>query len=275
MKHFLQQAHWLSLDVMAGAVIGNIVFWKLPSGTTDTEYLASIILGVAVFVVYVADRLFDLRKQNLSNTARHRFHQQHHKTLWEIIIILTIFSTIFAITLPYKVLQLGIVISGIVFLYLLVVNKFPSHRVVQLAKEPLIAIIYTMGIVGTAFVTKTNISWQEWAIAFTFFMIVLQNLLLFSMYESIALPQAVNIANAIGKNSARSLNTVLFLIIISVGSYTFSQNQADYSAKVLLVQMVMSAVLWMLNDFVKFFIQEERYRWLGDGVFLLMIVLVV
>jgi hypothetical protein len=274
MKNLLQQAHWLSLDVMLGAVLCNIVFWKLPDGHGQTEYLSAIILGIAVFIVYSSDRLFDLRKQNLSDTLRHKFHEKHKKLLWEIIIILTIFSTIFAMTLPHKVLQMGIAISAIVFLYLIIVNRLPNHSSVLVAKEPLTAFIYTMGTVGTAFVNRTNISQLEWTIALIFFLIVIQNLLLFSMYESMAKPSAINMANYIGKNRVRGINTVIFITILAIGGYAFSQNRVDYIAKILLVQIIMSAILWMLNDFVKFFIQEERYRWLGDGVFLLMLVLI-
>lgn len=273
LRDFLQQAHWLSLDVMVGAIICNMVFWQLPDGQGHTEFIASIVLGVAVFVIYSSDRLFDLRNLSISNTQRHSFHHKHKKILWEIIIILTIFSAIFAFTLPAPTLTLGLALAVIVLVYLFAVNKFPKNNFLLVAKEPLTAIIYTMGIVGTSFVTKSNITWQEWAVASIFFAIVFQNLLLFSVYESIAVPNAKNLANFFGKKASLNINTALFLIIIIFGSYTFSQNDQNYIAKVLLVEMVMSAVLWLLNDFVKFFIQYERYRWLGDGVFLLMIVL--
>lgn len=107
MRNFLQQAHWLSLDVMLGAIICNLVFWQLPDGTNNAEMVASIVLGVAVFVIYSADRLFDLRNTAISNTNRHNFHNKHKKVLWEIIIILSIFSAIFAFTLPIKILKIG------------------------------------------------------------------------------------------------------------------------------------------------------------------------
>lgn len=275
MKNFLQQAHWLSLDVMLGAIIGNLVFWQLPSGNGKVEMIASIVLGVAVFVIYSADRLFDLRNLAISNTQRHAFHNKHKKVLWEIIIILSFFSAIFAFTLPAKILALGLSLAVIVLIYLLAVNKLPNNNFLSIAKEPLTAIIYTIGIVGTAFISKENITWQEWAVAGMFFAIVVQNLLLFSVYESIALPNSKNLANFFGKKTSLTITTVLFLLIIIFGSYTFSHNNENYIAKVLLVEMVMSAVLWLLNDFVKFFIQNERYRWLGDGVFLLMLILLL
>jgi hypothetical protein len=275
MRNFLQQAHWLSLDVMLGAIICNMVFWQLPNGSGNSEMIASIVLGVAVFVIYSADRLFDLRNVAISNTQRHAFHDKHKKVLWEIIIILSIFSTIFAFTLPIKILSIGLFLAVLVLLYLLAVNKLPKNDFLQIAKEPLTAIIYTIGIVGTAFVTKEKISWQEWAVALIFFAIVFQNLLLFSVYESIAIPSAKNLANFFGKKTSLTITTILFLIIVLFGSYTFSQNDHVYLARVLLVEMVMSAILWFLNDFVKFFIQYERYRWLGDGVFLLMIILLL
>lgn len=275
MKNFLQQAHWLSLDVMLGAIICNLVFWQLPNGESKVEMVAAIVLGVAVFVIYSADRLFDLRNTAISNTNRHIFHSKHKKVLWEIIIILGIFSAIFAFTLPIKILSLGLGLAVVVLVYLILVNKLPNNRMLQIAKEPLTAIIYTLGIVGTAFATKTNITWQEWAVAAMFFGIVFQNLLLFSVYESIAMPNAVNLANFFGKKTSLTINTILFLAIVIFGSYTFSQNQEIYLARVLLVEMVMAAILWLLNDFVKFFIQNERYRWLGDGVFLLMVILLL
>ncbi len=275
MKNFLQQAHWLSLDVMLGAVVSNLVFWQLPKGRSQTDMLASIVLGISVFVIYSADRLFDLRNLALSNTNRHQFHSKHRKVLWEIIIILGIFSAIISFTLPVKILNIGLFLAVIVLIYLLAVNKMPNNTFLQIAKEPLTALIYSTGVIGTAFIVKTNISWQEWAVAGMFFMIVFQNLLLFSVYESIAVPNVKNLANFFGKKTSLTINTILFLCIVIFGSYTFSQNQHTFLARVLLVEMVMSAILWLLNDFVKFFIQNERYRWLGDGVFILMIILLV
>jgi hypothetical protein len=275
MKNFLQQAHWLSLDVVLGAIICNLVFWKLPDGLGKVEMVASIVLGVAVFVIYSADRLFDLRNLSTSNTNRHAFHLKHKKVLWEIIIILSFFSVIFSFTLPAKILALGLSLAVVVLIYLLAVNKLPDNTLLSIAKEPLTGIIYFIGTVGTAFIGRDKISWQEWAVAFIFLGIVFQNLLLFSVYESIALPNSKNMANFFGKKTSLTLTTILFLIIIIFGSITFSQNTENYIAKVLLVEMVMSAALWFLNDFVKFFIQYERYRWLGDGVFLLMLVLLL
>lgn len=267
---FLQQAHWLSLDVTLGAVICSIVFWRLPDGNGHTEMLASIMLGVAVFLVYSADRLLDLRKQNLSDTARHKFHSKHKRILWEIIAVLGFFSAILASTLPKPVLQVGFIISFFVIVYLVLVNRLPSNSSVLLAKEPITAIVFSFGVIGPAFFSKGHITWQELSVAVLFFLIVIQNILLFSMYEAVAKPEALNIANFIGKNVSRSILTALFLLIILLGSVTFARNHHEYIAKTLLVLMVMSAILWMMNDFVKFFIQDERYRWLGDGVFLLL-----
>jgi hypothetical protein len=271
MKNFLQQAHWLSLDVVLGAVASNLVFWQLPNGHERVDIITSIVLGVAVFVIYTADRLFDLRNIAISNTARHIFHEKHKKMLWEIIITLSIFSFIFAFTLPFKVQFVGILLAAVVLLYLLAVNKMPNNKAILIAKEPLTAVIYSIGVIGTVFATKSNITWQEWSIAAIFFTIVFQNLLLFSVYESIAIPESINLANFFGKQTSLTINTVLFLGIILVGSYTFANNNGEvFLQRVLLVEMIMSAVLWLLNDFVKFFIQNERYRWLGDGVFILM-----
>jgi hypothetical protein len=276
MKNFLQQAHWLSLDVVLGAVASNLVFWQLPNGTNRVDMISSVVLGVAVFVVYTADRLFDLRNVAISNTARHIFHDKHKKTLWEIIIVLSIFSSIFAFTLPIKVQLIGLVLAVVVLIYLLAVNKMPNSDFLMICKEPLTAIIYTLGVVGTVFVTKSNITWQEWSVAGIFFTIVFQNLLLFSVYESIALPESKNLAYFFGKKTSLTINTILFLAIILAGSYTFANNNNEvFLQRVLLVEMVMSAVLWLLNDFVKFFIQHERYRWLGDGVFILMIAVLI
>jgi hypothetical protein len=56
-----------------------------------------------------------------------------------------------------------------------------------------------------------------------------------------------------------------------LGAYVFAHCHTAYLYRVLAIQMIMSSILWLLNDFIKFFIQHERYRWLGDGVFLLMI----
>jgi hypothetical protein len=270
LRDFLQQAHWLSLDVTIGAVICNLVFLGLPNGQNNHTILISILLGVAVFLVYTSDRILDLKEDVLSDTKRHTFHLKHQKVLKEIIAIFGFFALLYSLTLPLPVIKLGFGIGLLVLFYLVFVNKLKPDNRAMVIKEPITAAIFTIGVVGPSICLDIHKSWQEWATILMFTLIVLQNIVLFSMYENIAKPETNNIAKYLSNNTSRTINTVLFLIVLSIGSVTFSQNHQDYLAKIILVQMIMSSVLWLLNDFVKFFVQEDRYRWLGDGVFLLL-----
>jgi hypothetical protein len=270
LRDFLQQAHWISLDVTIGAIICNLVFLGLPNGQNNHTILISILLGIAVFLVYTSDRILDLKEDVLSDTKRHTFHLKHQKVLKEIIAIFGFFALLYSFTLPTQIIKLGLGIGFLVVFYLFFVNKLkPNHKAMVL-KEPIIASIFTVGVVGPSICLDFQKSWQEWATIVMFLLIVMQNVVLFSMYENIAKPDTNNIAKYLGNGVSRTINTVLFLTILLLGSITFSQNHEDYLAKIILVQMIMASVLWLLNDFVKFFVQEERYRWLGDGVFLLL-----
>ncbi len=264
------EAHWLSLDVVLGAILSNIVFWKLTNQQGSVNSLSTIALGVAVFAIYTIDRLMDLKNSQLNNTPRHFFHSKHKTILWEVSLVLSFFTIIYSFTLSLSLINYGVILSIMVLIYLFLVNKYPKNKYLQLFKEPTTGVIYWLGVVGVTLVkTEANL-WQNNIAAVAFLLIVIQNLFLFSIYEAVDKPDAHNIANYIGKKAARNLNLILFLIIVLICAYTFANTNSIFLKKVLLIEMLMTAILWFLNDFIKFFIQNERYRWLGDGVFLFM-----
>lgn len=50
----------------------------------EVSAAAQIVLGLSVWLTYMADRLFDVAKRPLQqlHSTRHQFAKQHRKTLW-------------------------------------------------------------------------------------------------------------------------------------------------------------------------------------------------
>ena len=56
---FLKTLHYLSLDVVVGAVASSWMFWKIPDGNGEVNLPSILILGICTWIIYIFDRLLD------------------------------------------------------------------------------------------------------------------------------------------------------------------------------------------------------------------------
>ena len=62
--YYLKRAHWLSLDVVAGAMLTHTIAQRLPDGHGKVSWASTLLVGISVFAIYVIDRLLDNLKSN-------------------------------------------------------------------------------------------------------------------------------------------------------------------------------------------------------------------
>lgn len=248
-------------------MICNIMFWKLPTGHEQISKPSVLILGTTVWLIYVLDRLLDNQKGSLIFTERHLFHQSNQRILWFCVMACTCICAGLLLFIPFDIIKFGTVIALTTGFYLLIVSQVPSEDSFQHYKEPLTAFVYTAAVWGTASLHHFN--FVTVFLGFIFMLIAFQNLLLFSFFELENFPESNNLIKFLGKKSSKYIIFGIFLVIIILGCFSFVILDNFYQYSVLFVEILMSVCLLLIIYFKNFTLLNDRYRWLGDGIFLL------
>jgi hypothetical protein len=259
--YILRTLHYLSLDVVIGAVLSSLMFWKMPDGNNRPDGLVLAVLGICTWIVYIFDRLLD----NLKSTpqdVRHQFHFAHQYYLQIVIIVLSFLVLFLVFFLPEPVVIFGIVFSVLLLAYFRALQKKSSLSEYHYYKEIATALLYSLPIFGTAFVSKSLGFWQYLS-SFNFILLVHQSILVFSWYEMRETEGVKNFAQIIGDKRVR-------LVVISITALTglaLLISIEGYMKKVFLIELLMSFSTLSILLFSEKLSQGQHYRWLGEMVF--------
>ncbi len=268
-RSVLQRIHWLNLDVVAGAVLSAAAGSKLPDGRGEINYWALLSLGFTTWFIYTLDRLLDIRRKPVPNTPRHQFHVKNASILWKATITTGVLAAAITPFLPLSLIRWGLILTGVVALYLFMVNRLGLKSKWYFLKEPITALVYMGGVWGVAFANKADITWQDKSLAVMFGLIAFQNLLLFSWMETqegkLSSP---NFASIFREGLPKIVN---FLILAALLTLFLSINLTEilpYQRRFAFTEILMSLALLKIRYDSEFFLKNQRYRWIGDGVFL-------
>lgn len=268
-NNVLKKLHYLSLDVVVGAVASSVMFWKMPDGISKPDVPSLLILGICTWIIYILDRLLDNIKSEPQD-ARHQFHFQHQYYLQVIIIVLFFVALTLVFFLPKNVIYFGIGLSVFLVIYFIVLRNTSQKANYQHFKEIFTAILYSVSIIESAFSTKQNLGFVEYLAGFNFFLLVHQSILIFSFYEAKSEPETKNLANKLGRKNCTYL-------IVGICGFIFLGNISDasnFTKKVFLVETLMSICSVLIFIFQAKLAKNESYRWLGEMVFWLPILLI-
>ncbi len=258
--------------MVLGAIVCNIMFWKLNKIPSEHSSAVVIILGLSVWIIYVLDRLLDNQKLDFNLTERHIFHQENAKILWYFLELLVIICFIILFYLPISIIIFGVLISSLTGIYLFIISKISTKNNFQHYKEPITAFVYVSAVFGTTVLHNPQI--PSLLIGFIFLLIVFQNLLLFSLSEFKKCDKSYNLAVRFGIKKSNFIIVVITCIIIILGSSLTGLYMTNYQNKVVFIEIIMSIILLIMNQFDTFFIKNDRYRWVGDGIFLLPLLII-
>lgn len=254
------------------------------SDVDPIHWATPLVLALVVFIIYAADRLLDVRKNGANGTsqpltARHRFHQQHAPLLWRLVVGATALAAILVFFLPGSVIKFGLLLGLVCAAYVGVVFRLPAHHPALLLKEPLVAALYSAGVWGSVWVQRPSISWVDITEGLLFTGIAFQNLLLFAVMEQLEAnaltkrrpnqPTAslFSLATYWGLDTCdRILRWLTFGIVSSSFVLCFLINDR-FAQRSALMLALMSLTLYGIQRYPDYFLKNERYRWLGDGVF--------
>lgn len=259
----------LSLDIVAGAVICAIFFARI----FDVVILpyGFISLGLTVWVIYTADHLLDASKLlTTASTNRHRFHQQHFSSL---LIAALIAAVVDGLQLFY--IRRSVFVGGIVLASVVVVYFFVQRRLTFL-KESFGAVLYAGGVLLIPVSLKeTGLSLMQILFAFQFFLIALTNLLLFSWFDY-APDQRDNhnsFARSFGEKKTRYVIRAIFIVNSFLAIIQVSAFPASLLAESVFIGM--NVVLLIIFSNREYFEKEDRYRLVGDAIFLLPLIYIL
>lgn len=264
---FYSYIQLLSLDVVAGACIGtNYISYLLK---TPTSWLSTLALGIMIWLIYTLDHLLDARKNDNPSNKRHAFHRLYFNQIFIAWIVLALIGLCILPFLPLTVLKLGIVLLSIVVLYFFLI--FLTVLKSGTFKEAVIALVYSLGLVLTPIALSSNLDQIQLArIISIYFILAFINLVLFSIYEEEEdlLDGHFSIVQSIGQQNAILFVKVLWFIgmtIVILGQPIF-QNY---------IFALMFMLLGLLLFFRNYFAPRTRYRVVGDGIFILPILVLI
>lgn len=258
----------LSVDVSAGAVICALFFAKILDVVVAVPGL--IVLGLTVWMIYSADHLLDVRRiGERAVTNRHRFYKRYFWVMIAVTGIVAVSDAAMIFFVRPSVFYAGLVLGGAVTVYLV------AQRYFGFLKELAGALLYTGGVVLPAFAFSDNqsIAADQWIAILCFLLIAWINLLLFSYFDrkSDEEHRQVSFTTALGERKTGMLVVALAGVCISLSLHLFFGSMRMPSV----VLLAMSLVLVLLLKFRTYFGREDRYRYVGDAVFLLPIIVVL
>ncbi len=260
--HFYRLLNILSIDVAAGAVICAVFFAHVLK--VHIRPYGLIALGLTVWIIYTLDHLLDARRvKSPAATERHRFHQHYFKRLSFVVVAAMLIDVlqIFFIRMP--------VLMGGVLLAILVVLYFFVQRHVNYVKEVFGALLYCGGVLlaplclmdkPLTFINKIQI--------LQFGIIALINLLLFSLFdnERDLQDKHQSFTTSFGVKATQTVLAILFIVNTTL---IVTQVRAEGFQAFTFTMASMNAILLIIRINKKYFEVNDRYRLLGDAIFLL------
>jgi hypothetical protein len=268
LKKYYTYFHALSLDVAAGAVVMSMLIARL----LETELSSSVylMLFLVVWGLYLTDHVLDSR-----NTEKSKEHPRlgiilhNFKVIKWILGMISFSVVVLAFLIPIEVLRLGFVlgVTMIGYFYLFHFSKI-AKGLVSL-KEPIIALIYAIGVCLPVFSMEASF-FEEWELIAMIFLIALQNLLLFAVSErdwDQLLDQSSLIGNLGKKNLVGGFYIVNFLSYPIIYFFTL-----DFGLLPTVTFLIMN--LWMAISFLVL-LGDDNYwgsRMMGDATFILPLI---
>lgn len=270
---FIRTAYYLSFPVVMGAVLSNRMAARL-SDVLPVHGATPVVLALAVFIIYTVDRLLDVRRPDRPFTPRHRFHHRHAPLLWRVVAGVVALALLLTFFLPGSVIRFGLMLGGICAAYVGAVFRLPARHPALLLKEPLVALLFSAGIWGSVWVQRPTVSGIEIAEALLFVGVAFQNLILFDVMEHRELPRgsqpgktAFSLATHWGNDRCDTLLRWMAFGVVVGGLVLCFITPDRFAQRSALMLGLMSLTLYGIQRYPAYFLQNERYRWLGDGVF--------
>ncbi len=256
----------MSIDVAIGGVIMSASIAKL--WDVDMPIVVYIALFLCIWMIYTLDHLLDAKKaKEIPTMKRHKFHQQYGTILFYVLFMTAMTSLSVLFFLPPQILLYGGITAGIIAGYFLLTWWLK----VFVAKEILIAVLYSSGVCLAPMVLQSEFSLNQLFIYVQVALVAFNNLLLFSFYDSEddlkdGYSSWATINGALQTKRFLTFSMIVSLMIIVLMLILGGESEAYFVFQISLFFMIL--VLGALFIGVRKLQSEYWFRLLGDGVFM-------
>lgn len=253
----------LSIDVAAGAAVGAAFFARILQVSLYPQ--AYVVLALTVWIIYTSDHLLDARRMKTpASTRRHLLHQQYFRLLTMLVIVAGLTSLLLVFFIRSQLMIPGVVMAVFCGFYLVL------NRWLKFAKELMATILYSGGVLLPALSLSQGITQQQLFLIIQFVLLVMINLLLFARmgYHDDLIDRQQSFVTSAGLRASQVLIALLF---VGFGLTSALGMSSSYVAEKIIL-ILMAVVLLLIFLFPKFFALEERYRFVGDSIFLLPVI---
>lgn len=260
----------LSVDVALGSVIMTFFFANMFSASLPILFY--LLMAIFIWCVYTLDHLIDAKDvQNEAGTFRHRFHQKYFKIIFPFWYV--VFGAAFVLSfifLPQKLLLGGMVIAVLVFVHLLLIRLFRKDQVYFIPKELMVSLIYFAGVLFAPLLYKNElVTLSRLTILVQFFIVVLLNLFIFSLFDRGVDESEGHRSLTVSKGKHYVIRMIQGLLLINVVLFVMNVFLLPvYLWKYQLLVVLMSFSLGLIYKYFNFFAINDRFRLLGDFVFI-------
>ena len=267
----------LSLDVVLGA--GLMCYFYAYCLRINPSWAAYLALGIAVWLIYTLDHLWDARKiPHEANTLRHRFHQDNFVVLSVFWVIIALIGAWLALSLlTQAVFWYGLILCALVLIHFLLSLIDGLKNTLFIQKETRTALIYSLGVALAPVSLSLDFSPFILSMITTqVFLIAWVNLLIISYFEYESDQRDVHISTAIKLGKSKTVRLVKVLIISQLILSLMSFLLLDIHLFLpLFILMLMSLTLALIIQKRWYFKEKERYRALSDAIFYLPVILML
>ncbi len=274
---FYKFINLLSIDVAIGsctmAYLISEAFLIAPSP------IVYFILFCSVWMIYTIDHLLDASNLKDSSIAsRHQFHYKWKSILTIILGLLLVITVIISFAyLPLITIKYGLITCIFVGFHLILV-KFLGNKVsLFVQKELSVALVYTLGISIFSVSLLSEITLFHFLFLAQCFLLAFINLCIFSFFDFTidSRNSQTSIVRLLGlQKSNRLINLLLFSYILLTGVNIF-----NFSAKSNIVHQITLSIIWLILSFIfmkkSYFKYNDRYRLLGDFVFIIPVIVLI
>lgn len=268
----------LSIDVVIGTLIGAAFSSRLLGVHPDVWFY--VILALSVWILYTADHLVDARRlKEKAHTQRHLFHHTHFKVLTVLVGILAMGDFLLVLMkLSQQIIFAGFILFIITAVYFGALSLLKSRKSILLQKEFIVALVYTAGVwIGPLALRNYKLLNTEILFLIGFFMIVWSVVLLYSAieYEEDRIDGHQTLATRIGVSSIQRLIYGIVLLVIIAVVYLIITSPVDFERRTAKLFLMMALIVGIMNAFPEFFKYNYRYRYIGEMIFWLPVLLLI
>jgi hypothetical protein len=249
----------LSIDVAAGAAVGAAFFANIFH--VDLLPQAYVVLGLTVWIIYTADHLLDaFRLDKPASTARHLLHQRNFRALCWATGIVVVIDVALALFVRVQLLIPGLIVSVACAAYLVM------SRWLRFLKEVAGAVLYSSGVLLPSLSLSQPLEFDLKLVVAQFVLIVFVNMLLFARmsYTSDVRDDQHSLFTTIGLRQGDWLIAISFLCLVVLMAWPAT----GVFPATRIVMAAMALTLFLIYVFPAYFRSHERYRLVGDSVFL-------